>query len=129
MIVVFNFFSSPSLSCFFFFLTPPSSGKQIEMQLQPKKKGDNVKGSIEFSVRPTTPKDLEDMGADTASRLARALISYIAFSFANAIVKMKPKNARFEVEAEFTVFGMCFIFCATVVIPLGTKPDAFEVWW
>ena len=63
------------------------------------------------------------------SKLAKCLIQYIAFAFANAIVKMKPKNARFECEAEFSVFGLCFIFCATVVIPLGTEIDVFEVYF
>lgn len=103
------------------------SGKPVEMTLQPKAKGDHVKGSLRFAVRKPSPKDIEELGADMPSKLARNLIAYLTFAFANAIVKLKPRNARFEAEAEVSVFNMCFIFCATIVIPLGTSIDAFEM--
>ena len=77
------------------------------MDLQPKKKGDHVKGSIQFSLSPPTSGEIEELGVDLPSRLAKNLVQYIAFAFANALVKMKPRDARF-------LFFLCVYLCIKI---------------
>ena len=97
------------------------------MKLEPKQKGDHVKGNIRFSLCAPTSKDIEELGVDLTSKIARNLIAYIAFSAADALVRLQPKSAHFECEAEITVLNLCFIFIIAVVIPFGSPPDLFEV--